>query len=246
MKIVLCVLTRNEAACVKEMLPGILKIKSGNTCDDVVVIDGGSTDGTVELFSEKNIRVINQENRGRGDAFQQAFLQIKADAYVFFSPDGNENIDDVVKFRKYIAAGADLVIASRMMALSHNEEDDHFFKFRKWANLGFNFFANALFWRKKPYITDSINGFRGITCEAAKTLSLDANDYTIEYQMTIRAMSKKMNIIEFPTIEGNRIAGETGATSLKTGILFSIRLISEFWRYLVKKGSVNQNEQTDV
>ena len=115
------------------------------------------------------------------------------------------------------------------MVGARNEEDDQVLRARKWANKAFNALANLLFRRSGPYITDSINGYRAITHVAAEKLQLDASDYTIEYQMTIRALNAGLNIVEFPTIEGNRVAGVTGATSIPTGIRFIRRLWLE-WR----------------
>ena len=80
--------------------------------------------------------------------------------------------------------------------------------------------ANITFRRSGQYITDSINGYRAITKDAAQSLKLDAIDYTIEYQMTIRAFKKRLNIVEFPTIEGKRLFGETQAKSIPTGLKF--------------------------
>ena len=57
-----------------------------------IVIDGGSTDGTKEFLESKGLQVIHQEGlgKGRGSAFHLAISKISADAYIFFSPDGNE------------------------------------------------------------------------------------------------------------------------------------------------------------
>lgn len=197
---------------------------SSSGFDQVVAIDGGSTDGTVEYYREHGVPVIGQSRRGRGDAFLLAFEQIETDAYIFFSPDGNEDIADLPRFKLYLEKGADLVIASRMMPGAVNEEDCNVIRPRKWANKGLNLLCNYLFRNKGPFVTDSINGFRAITRLAVRKLALDATDYTIEYQMTIRAMKKGMVIVEFPTTEGQRIAGETGAPSVRTGLRFVKRL----------------------
>jgi len=153
-----------------------------------------------------------------------------ADAYLFFSPDGNEDLADLRKFRQHLNEGADLVIASRMMNGAVNEEDGHFFKFRKIANKSFNLAANVAFRRQGPFITDSINGYRAIRRSLARRLKLDANDYTFEYQMTMRALRLGANIVEFPTHERARIAGETGAPSIPTGLRFARRLLTELGR----------------
>ena len=209
------------------MLPRIQTELAKVKFESIYAIDGGSTDGTLEILADYKIPVLSQSKRGRGQAFHVAFSEIMADAYLFYSPDGNEDEKDLGKFKQYLENGADLVIASRMCKDAFNEEDVHFFKWRKWANNAFNILANVLFRRSGSFVTDSINGYRAITKKATEILKLSAQDYTIEYQMTIRAFKHKLNIVEFPTIEGQRIAGETGAPSLQTGIKFLRRLYTE-------------------
>jgi len=231
MKIALCLLTRNELECLKVIFPQIPPAGPEAGYDEVYAIDGGSTDGTLDFFKEHDVPVISQSKKGRGQAFQNAFDEIEADAYIFFSPDGNEDVKDLPKFRGHLSDGANVVIASRMMKESWNEEDDLIFKWRKWANNAFNFFANIFFRRSSSiFITDTINGYRAITKEAANLLALDADDYTIEYQMSMRALANNLRIDEFATIEGERVAGETGAPSIPTGIRFIKRFFTELGR----------------
>ena len=224
MNIALILLVRNERPCLELMFEKIPKPGPASGFDLMVAVDGASDDGTVEFLGERGVKVIAQSRRGRGEAILQAIEQVEADACLFFSPDGNEAIADLSRFRPLLESGADIVIASRMMPEAHNEEDGKFLRPRKWANNIFNGLANCMFRHSGPYITDSINGFRAITKSAAQRLQLDAPDYTIEYQMTIRALHTGLNIVEFPTIEGARVAGETGAPSIPTGLRFVRRL----------------------
>ena len=228
MKVALCLLTYNEQPCLEQIFPLIPAPSLDSGFDQMIAIDGGSTDGTLEYYREHGVPVIGQSRRGRGDAFLLAFQRVETDAYIFFSPDGNEDVQDLPKFKPLLQGGADLVIASRMMRGAVNEEDLHLLKPRKWANNALNLLANSLFRKIGPFVTDSINGYRAITRRAAQQQKLDALDYTIEYQMTIRALKKRMAIVEFPTREGQRVAGVTGASSLPTGIRFLKRL----WREL--------------
>lgn len=227
MKIALCLLVKNEYPCLKIMMPRMRPYLNSNEFSGVYAIDGGSTDGTVEFLKENNVTVISQSKKGRGQAFHHAFNDIDADAYVFYSPDGNEDEKDLPKFRGFLESGNDLVIASRMCEGAVNEEDIHIFRWRKWANNAFNILANVLFRRSGSFVTDSINGYRAITKTAAQKLKLSALDYTIEYQMTIRAFKHHLRIVEFPTVEGQRVAGDTGAPSIQTGIKFLKRLYTE-------------------
>ena len=164
-------------------------------------------------------------SRGRGEAFRIAFQTAAGDALIFFSPDGNEDPDDIPKFRDQLEAGHDLVIASRMMAGAHNEEDDELLRWRKWANQSFTLMANLIWNRGRPYVTDTINGYRAIRKEAFEKLRPDSSGYTIEYQTSIRAMKLGLSVVEFPTHEGARIGGESYASSLPTGL----KMLQTLW-----------------
>jgi glycosyltransferase involved in cell wall biosynthesis len=188
--------------------------------DEVFAVDGGSTDGTLAFYKDRGVKVVPQNSRGRGEAFRIASKVATGDVMIFFSPDGNEDTKDLLKFKKYFEDGYDMVIASRMMKGAYNEEDDLTFKWRKWANNSFNLLANLFFRSSGQFITDSINGYRGITKEAFNKVLPDGKGYTIEYQMTIRAFKEKLKIVEFPTHEYPRIGGESYAKSIPTGIAF--------------------------
>jgi hypothetical protein len=230
MNILLCMLVRNEEDCLRAVLPTLPQPGPDAGFSRIVAIDGRSSDGSVPLMRAAGIEVVQQARPGRGAACIEAMERFAADAYLFFSPDGNEDIADLPKFKRHLEEGADLVIASRMMAGGVNEEDEHLLRLRKMANLSFNMMANVAFRRRGPFITDSINGFRAIRRTLAESLKLDAPDYTIEYQMTIRALRAGAAIVEFPTCERARIAGKTGAPSFPTGVRFLRRFLAELSR----------------
>ncbi|MGM9999450.1 MAG: glycosyltransferase family 2 protein [Candidatus Bruticola sp.] len=188
-----------------------------NDFDEVLVVDGGSSDGTVEFYKDHNIKVVGQEVRGRGEAFRVGVRNTSSSLLVFYSPDGNEAPEDIVKLCLCIEGKeADIAIASRFMKNSRNEEDDQFFRFRAWVNRAFTLIANLLF-NKGPYITDTINGFRAVRRCAFEVLNLDECGFPIEYQMSIRAMKKGLRIVEIPTVEGDRLGGESKCLSFPVG-----------------------------
>ena len=136
MRLALVLLSFNEIDGVRALLPSLVDV-SALGVDEVFAVDGGSSDGTLEEYARRGVRVVQQRSRGRGEAMRLACVESSADALVFFSPDGNEDWHDIPKFRAHLEAGADLVIASRMMPGAHNEEDTGVFRPRKWANLAF-------------------------------------------------------------------------------------------------------------
>ena len=225
MNIEVCLLCKNEylsfSKIFKKLKKELKKIKIR-----FFIMDGGSTDGSIEFYKKNKIKFFKQKKGGRGAAIIEAFKRTKSDALIFFSPDGNENILDVKKIINYLNEGNDLVIGSRMIKGARNEEDDKLLKFRKWANNIFNFLAN-LFFNNGIYVTDSINGFRGLKKKKFAKLKCDENYYAIEYQMTIRSMKNEYKIKEFATIEKDRIAGTSQAPSIPTGLTFIRALLKE-------------------
>lgn len=212
----LILLTLNEIEGSKVMIPKIPRSEIG----EIIAVDGGSTDGTCEFFKENGIRVVDQQSKkGRGEAFNIAVEVCKGSNIVFFSPDGNEDPQDIPKLFRELEQGAPMVIASRFLPGAKNEEDGKLLPFRKWANQGFGWLANVFF-NKGPYVSDTINGFRGVQKNIFNTLSPSSKGYSIEYELTIHAMKKGFKIAEIPTLETDRVAGETKAGSIKTGLIF--------------------------
>lgn len=194
----------------------------------VVAVDGGSKDGSLEYLASAGISVVNQSRRGRGQAFTMGVENSDADAFIFFSPDGNEDPKDLLRIADELAAGADLVIASRMMKGAVNEEDSQLLKPRRWVNNSFNLALNLLFnpHPLQAYVTDSINGYRGLARKALPAVQPFPDDYTVEYRMTARALQKGLKLVEFPTHEHDRVGGETKVPSMQAGLRF-IRALGE-------------------
>ena len=212
MKRTLVILTLNEIDGVSALIP---RLPPG-IADEIVAVDGGSTDGTADFLRQRAIRVCGQEKRGRGEAFRSALANTDGDALVFFSPDGNEDPDDIAKLFAALDAGADMAIASRFLPGARNEEDDAALPLRKLVNRAFTWLANAIWNRGRPEVTDTINGFRAIRRTAFRALDPSSATATIEYELTIGAMRAGMKIVEIPTTEGDRIGGETKVASWPT------------------------------
>lgn len=222
MKSSLIILTFNEIEGAKALFDKIPFAEF----DEFFIVDPGSTDGTVEFFKKKGIRVVFQKKRGRGEAFRVAFKEAKGDVLVFFSPDGNENPSDTMKLKEAIEEGYDMAIASRFLPTSRSDDSDYFLSYRSWGNQFFTFLANLFF---KGNFSDAINGFRAVKKDKFKELKADAEGFAIEYQMSIRALKLKYKIKEIPTVEEKRIGGRSTAASLPTGLKLAKVLLKEIF-----------------
>jgi glycosyltransferase involved in cell wall biosynthesis len=227
----LIIICRNEEAGVRAVVPRIDR----SLFDDIFAVDGNSKDNTIAALKEFGIRAYTQKRRGLGAAMMDGREHCQTDAFIYFHADGNENPDDLPRMVQLLrgnqgAPGARFVVASRHIKGATNEDDGKFLKFRKWANLGFAMAANICFAKRGNKTTDVTNGFRGISCEAYDAMCLTSEDLTMDYQMVIRALKRGIPITEFPTHEGQRVAGATNFASIPTGIAELKLLMREWWQ----------------
>lgn len=223
----LCLLVMNERKGCENDVPLIPR----DQFDEVFAIDGNSTDGTVEYLETAGIPVHQQPEKGYSAGCRHGFHMCMSDVLVFYFPTGSVPVEDVLKFRAYFDAGADLVVASRNMKDAQNEEDVHFFRPRKWFVLGLSFFV-ALLWRRKgPIIWDVLHGFRGMTVEAFNRIGLRDTGVSLDLEMVARAYKLNLAIEQFPTSEAGRLEGATHFPALKTGS----RLLGYLWRELWRR-----------
>ncbi|MHA2243712.1 MAG: glycosyltransferase family 2 protein [Candidatus Hodarchaeales archaeon] len=206
----LVLLTYNEIEGSRALYPNL----PFDLFNRVVLVDGGSTDGTVEFWKDHGIEIIKQRSPGRGTAFIIAQNTCKEDILLFFSPDGNENPNDIRLLLSAIESGADLAIATRFgRGAKSLDAEGH----RRFGNLFFTFLVNSLF---RANVTDAVNGFRAIKRRKMYLLNLPYSRFEIEFQMTIRAAKLGFKITEIPTTEFERIGGYSKAGSFSVGVSY--------------------------
>lgn len=212
--------TLNEIEALPKQFPRIPL----SAFDEVYALDGGSKDGTIEFYQKHGIKVVQPVKKGA--IFNAGAMTTQCEHLVFFAPDGNENPDDIVVLLNKLREGYDMVIASRFMKGSRNEEDDQILKLRKWANQTFTLLVRM---RWGGNLTDTINGFRSVRRSKLIEMNPEPTGFDIEFQMSIRALKLGHKVTEIPTIEGNRLGGKSTAHSFPTGKLMLRRYMKEFF-----------------
>lgn len=200
--------TYNEIDGVKAIMPQIDR----SWCDEILVVDGGSTDGTVEWLRENNWNVIQQTKPGIGEAYREAQAVTTGEVILTFSPDGNSVAERIPALVEEMRKGYDLVIVSRYLDGAKSEDDD---SLTSIGNFLFTSMINICFGGK---YTDTLVIFRAYRREILKTLDIDAPHMTYEVQISIRAAKAKLRIGEIPGDEPARIGGERKMRPFRVGL----------------------------
>lgn len=184
---------------------------------EVYAIDGGSTDGTVEFLEANGITVHKQTKRGLNAAYVLANEVSTCDAVVSYFPKGTTPVSELLKFKALFESGNQLVIASRQLPDSSNEEDQKLLKPRKWAVRSLAYFAGML-WKREGYLVkDVLHGFKGWTREAFFEMNILEYGLSIDIEMVIRAYKLRIKRCEFPCQESPREFGQSHFPFFSTG-----------------------------
>ncbi len=195
----LCVMipAYNEEASIRGVIEGIPRKIDGVDCIEVLVIDDGSTDSTVQIAKDAAVdKIISHfTNKGLGVAFRhglEASLERGADIIVSIDADGQFDPKDIPKLIKPILNNkADFVTTSRFLNKSL-EPDMPFIK--KFGNKILTKILNII---TKQNFTDTQCGFRAYSKETALKLNTFGN-FTYTQEVFINLVEKELRIKEIP------------------------------------------------
>ena len=229
MSTTLLIPTLNEIEGLKQIVPRIKK----EWVDQILFVDGGSTDGTIEYFKENHCEFLVQKQKGLRYAYSEALPFIKGDALITFSPDGNsiaELIPDLIaKYRE----GYDMVIVSRYAEGAKSDDDDLITGFGNWL------FTTVINLLHGSSYTDAMVMYRMYRTSLLKELDIDKDSsYETEERLfrtlvgcepliSIRAAKRKLKCAEIPGDEPSRIGGERKLKIIKWGLAYMYEVFRE-------------------
>jgi glycosyltransferase involved in cell wall biosynthesis len=217
--VTLIIFTWNEVDGMKAIMPRIKK----EWYDQLIIVDGGSTDGTVEYAREQGYFIFQQERKGAGAAFLESAAKATGDILLVFSPDGNSVPEKIPELVAKMREGYDMVIVSRYLDGAKSYDDDVVTAFGNWF---FTMLVRILF---RAPITDCLVMYRGYRREIVEKLKISTPTVSWGTQILARAARKKMRIGEIPGDEPPRIGGVRKMSPLKNGTSELLRIIWEFF-----------------
>jgi dolichol-phosphate mannosyltransferase len=173
--------------------------------DELLVVDGHSSDGTAQKALELGARVVVDNGVGKGDAVRVGIAEARGDILVLIDADCSHNPHDIPALVAPILDGtAEHVTGSRMLGGSEELHGD-FAKFVRC--LGSDIITLGINYRYGVALTDSQNGFRALRADVARQLDLREEITTIEQEMIIKTLALGYRVVEVPARESVRRAG---------------------------------------
>jgi glycosyltransferase involved in cell wall biosynthesis len=228
--------TLNEVDGMRAILPTIDR----NLFDDILVVDGGSTDGTVECAIQHNVRIMSQLRKGLGLGVMDAIATLKTDCVIEFSLDGNCMIEQLPDIVKKLKEGHDLVIVSRYLPPAKSFDDNIVTAFGNWM------FTQMIGGLGKFPLTDSLTMYRGYHTKITKFPEFEKFLRSTHFQPLTSAVgtARGLNICEIPGDEPRRIGGKSKMSVFHngTGILIMVIRMYIFKWFFMKKAIKRERE----
>ncbi|MGD0406940.1 MAG: glycosyltransferase family 2 protein [Candidatus Bathyarchaeia archaeon] len=202
--------TLNEAGNILEAVTNIEKDLAYPK--EIIVVDGNSTDGTIEIVKDASFcKLIIEPRRGYGIALKAGIKSAKGNIIVMVDGDGTYEVRHINRLlSRMIEKDADMVLATRMydpnkaMGLMN-------FVGNKVITFFYDFFYSQ-------FLSDSQSGFRAISHEAIDSVELKEEDMAFATEMLVEFAKEGYNMVEIPTTYKARKYGKTKLKKFKSGI----------------------------
>ncbi|MEK6891832.1 MAG: glycosyltransferase family 2 protein, partial [Nanoarchaeota archaeon] len=168
---------------------------------EIIVVDGGSTDKTVEIAKRFGVIII-YTSKGKGAALRKGMDAARSDIIVTMDADLSHRISEINLLIEAVKSGYDICMGSRFIMGGGTDDMP---LYRKLGNKFFIWLVNAL-WGTN--YSDLCYGYRSFRKSVIKKLNLESDGFGIETEISIKAAKKKLKIIEIPSYEKKRLHGE--------------------------------------
>lgn len=230
-KISVVIPARNEAA----NLPAVIS-RLPDDLFEVILIDGHSTDGTVDVAREllPDVRVFHQDGRGKGDALAIGFAAVTGDIIVMLDADGSADAAEIPRFVAALLAGADFVKGSRF---AQGGGSSDITPARRLGNRALCTLVNRAY---GMVYTDLCYGYNAFWADCLPLLQCAwpgsplptgttapyGTGFEVETMLNIRAAKAGLIVWEMPSFERPRISGQSNLHAIRDGL----RILRTIWQ----------------
>ncbi|WP_222870564.1 glycosyltransferase family 2 protein [Micromonospora sp. MP36] len=177
--------------------------------DEVLLVDGHSSDRTVEVARaiRPDIVVLTQHCRGKGDALRVAFAAATGDLIVMIDADGSMDPGEIHRFVTPLMNGYDFVKGSRFLAGGGSTD---LTPLRRSGNQVLVRLTNSFFLVRFTALCYGVLSFRR---DCLPALALTAHGFEIETELVVHALKANLRIAEVPS---NELPRRCGISNLRT------------------------------
>ena len=182
--------------------------------EEVIVVDGHSTDGTPEVVRSHrpDAVLVNQDAKGKGNALNCGFAASTSDIIVMLDADGSTDPAEIPRFIAALRTGADFAKGTRFVTGGGSADIS---RLRRLGNLALNVLVNRL-WGSD--YTDLCYGYNAFRANCLQSLLVDSPGFEVETLINIRIARLGLKVAEVPSFEGRRINGISNLRPIRDGV----------------------------
>jgi glycosyltransferase involved in cell wall biosynthesis len=203
--------TLNEEKNIAKVIHGIRKNLRSDRYE-ILVVDGHSRDNTVRIAKSLGARVI-YDSEGKGSALIKGFNAAKGSIIVSMDADLSNEPKELNLLVESIRIGYDVCMGSRFMVGGGSEDISGI---RVIGNKFFVFIVNLIF---RSHYSDMCYGYRSFRKSIIRKLRLKEKGFGIETEININAVKARLKVIEIPSTEKKREAGEAKLRTFRDGYI---------------------------
>jgi glycosyltransferase involved in cell wall biosynthesis len=206
---------------------------------EIVIVDGDSTDGTVEVARRirPDATILRQRRKGKGDALARGFAAATGDIVVMLDADGSADPAEIPRFVEALVGGADFAKGSRFLPGGGSADIT---ALRRAGNAVLTAAVNKIFGCR---YTDLCYGYNAFWRRCLDEVSVSTDGFEVETSINVQVAKLGLSVVEVPSFERDRIHGVSNLNAARDGRRVLRTIIAE---WVLPKRAARMGELIDL